>query len=596
VYSWLFTDGIAFFMSDSRSVASVSTPSPSYSSGTNGQNLLQQHLLKVKKALLVVFGFSFCVNLLGLITPLYSLQILDRVLGSGNLDTLLMLSLIMGLIHFVIGLLQIARSFTLIKIGVWLDSNISHLLFRRVVAHAAVSKTMGGGQILRDFQVVKMFLTSVGINTIFDAPWTVAYLIALYLIHPYMCVIAVVGAVLIVSFAFFNAFATKSILQKSTENSNKSVNNLEMATRNAEVIESMGMMTNVTSVWRKYQIQALDTQCIASYRNGIISNISGFIRSAIQMAVTAFAALVIVKTQSLDMTTGGMIASSILVGKALAPFNNFIGLWQNINDAIKAYGRVNAVLDTPDLRDLAMPIAVEQGVLVAEKVFYYYPAAGSAKYTLQDVSFIVEPGEILAIIGASASGKSTMAKLLTGIWKPTYGTIRVDGLEVYKWHRETFGAHIGYLPQDVELFNGTVSDNIARMSAEFDPEDVISAAKAAGAHELISRLQDGYDTDVGIGGSKLSGGQRQRIALARAFYGKPKLLVLDEPNASLDTEGEEALAKALIRAKESNISSIFVSHRSSILPIADKILVLNFGVVTAYGPAQDVLASMVSEN
>ncbi len=578
-------------MSDLPSVSSRN-----YSTLANGQNLLQLHLQQFKKALLIVFGFSFCVNLLGLITPLYSLQILDRVLGSGNMSTLLMLTLIMGLIHFVIGLLQIARSFTLIKIGNWLDSSISHLLFRRVVANAAINKTLSGGQILRDFQVVKMFLTSVGINTIFDAPWTIAYLIALYLIHPYMCVIAVVGAVLIVSFAFFNAFATKEILQQSTANSNKSVNSLEMATRNAEVIEAMGMMTNVTSVWRKYQMQALDTQCIASYRNGIISNISGFIRSAIQMAVTAFAALVIVKTGSLDMTTGGMIASSILVGKALAPFNNFIGLWQNINDATKAYGRLNAVLDAPDPREDAMPIAVEQGVLVAEKVFFYYPSAGAAKYTLQDVSFIVEPGEILAIIGASASGKSTMAKLLTGIWKPGFGTIRVDGLEVYKWHRETFGAKIGYLPQDVELFSGTVAENIARMSEEFNPDDVISAAKSAGAHELISRLQNGYDTDVGIAGSKLSGGQRQRIALARAFYGAPKLLVLDEPNANLDTEGEEALARALLKAKEANISSIFVSHRSSILSIADKILVLNSGLVTSYGPAQDVLASMVSEH
>jgi PrtD family type I secretion system ABC transporter len=584
-------------MSELPSLSSLSASAAgSYSAAKDGQNLLQQHLQKVKQALLIVFGFSFCVNLLTLVTPLYSLQILDRVIGSGNKATLAMLSIIMVLIHFVIGMLQVARSFTLIKIGNWLDSNISYLLFRRVVSNAAVSKTLGGAQILRDFQIIKTFLTSVGINTIFDAPWTVAYLIVLYLIHPYMCIIAIVGSILIVGFAFFNAFATKRVLTKSTEHSNKSINSLEMATRNAEVIEAMGMMTNVTAAWRKFQMQALDTQCIASYRNGIVSNISGFIRSVIQMAVTGFAALVVVRSNGMEMTTGGMIASSILVGKALMPFNNFIGLWQGINDAMKAYGRVNAVLDTPDIKDIAMPVAIEHGSLVAEKVFFFYPSGGSGKYILQDVSFMLEPGEILAIIGSSASGKSTMAKLLTGIWKPNYGTIRVDGLEVYKWHRETFGARIGYLPQDVELFSGTVSENIARMSPEFNPQDVIDAAKAAGAHDLISRLQDGYDTDIGIGGSRLSSGQRQRVALARAFYGNPKILVLDEPNANLDTAGEEALARALINAKESNISSVFVSHRSSILSIADKILVLNSGIVTAYGPAQDVLASMVSEN
>lgn len=561
-------------------------------------NLLQKYIGQVKKALAIVFVFSLCVNLLGLITPLYSLQVLDRVLGSGNLSTLLMLSLIVVLIHAVMGMLQVARSFTLIKVGNWLDSNVSHLLFSRVVAAAAIKKTLTSGQILRDFQTLKIFLTSAGINTIFDAPWTLPYLIVLYLIHPYMCLIAVVGALLIIGFAFFNAFATRQNLRKSTEAFNRSVNNLEMSTRNAEVVEAMGMMSNVTASWRKFQMQALDAQCVASYRNGVLSNFSGFIRNVIQMSVTGVAASIIVKTHSVDMTTGGMIASSILVGKALMPFNNFIGLWQSIMDANKAYSRVNKVLDATDSREAAMPLAVEQGELVAEKVFFHYPSSTAvpAKYVLQDVSLIVRPSEILAIVGSSASGKSTMAKLLTGIWKPTYGTVRIDGMEVHKWHRQSLGSKIGYLPQDVELFDGTVGQNIARMQAEFSPEDVIQAAKLAGAHDLISHLPEGYNTDIGISGSKLSGGQRQRIALARACYGDPKLLVLDEPNANLDTAGEEALSSALVRAKERGLAIVFISHRSSVLSIADKIMVLNGGIVTAYGPAQDVLASMVSEN
>jgi ATP-binding cassette, subfamily C, bacterial len=563
----------------------------------NEANPLQRYVSQAKKALVIVFIFSLCVNLLGLITPLYSLQVLDRVLGSGNLNTLLMLSLIVALIHAVMGMLQVARSFTLVKIGNWLDNNLSHLLFSRVVSAAAIKKTLTSGQILRDFQTVKVFLTSAGINTIFDAPWTVPYLIVLYLIHPYMCLIAVVGALLIICFAFFNAFATKQNLRKSTEAFNRSVSNLEMATRNAEAIEAMGMMTNVTASWKKFQSQALESQCIASYRNGVLSNCSGFIRSIIQMSVTGVAASIIVNSHSTNMTTGGMIASSILVGKALMPFNNFIGLWQSITDAMKAYGRVNKVLDSIDVRDSSMPLAVEHGELVAEKVFFHYPGTpGSApKYVLQDVSLIVRPSEILAIVGASASGKSTMAKLLTGIWKPTYGTVRVDGMEVHKWHRQSLGPKIGYVPQDVELFDGTVSQNIARMHSEFSPEAVVQAAKFAGAHGLIAQLPDGYNTDIGIGGSKLSGGQRQRIALARAFYGDPKLIILDEPNANLDTAGEDALSSSLKNARERGLSIIFISHRSSILSIADKVMVLNGGIVTAYGPAQDVLASMVSD-
>jgi PrtD family type I secretion system ABC transporter len=356
-------------------------------------------------------------------------------------------------------------------------------------------------------------------------------------------------------------------------------------------------MTNVTASWKKFQSQALESQCIASYRNGVLSNCSGFIRSIIQMSVTGVAASIIVNSHSTNMTTGGMIASSILVGKALMPFNNFIGLWQSITDAMKAYGRVNKVLDSIDVRDSSMPLAVEHGELVAEKVFFHYPGTpGSApKYVLQDVSLIVRPSEILAIVGASASGKSTMAKLLTGIWKPTYGTVRVDGMEVHKWHRQSLGPKIGYVPQDVELFDGTVSQNIARMHSEFSPEAVVQAAKFAGAHGLIAQLPDGYNTDIGIGGSKLSGGQRQRIALARAFYGDPKLIILDEPNANLDTAGEDALSSSLKNARERGLSIIFISHRSSILSIADKVMVLNGGIVTAYGPAQDVLASMVSD-
>jgi PrtD family type I secretion system ABC transporter len=557
-------------------------------------NPLQLALERAKQAFIVVFVFAFCANILQLITPLYSLQVLDRVIGSGNLSTLLMLSLIIGTIYLVYGLVQIARSFTLIKIGEWLDNEVSPLLFSNSVASAAVRQTLGAGQVLRDFQTVKIFVTSTGINTIFDAPWTIAYIIVLYLIHPYMGNIAVVGGIVIICFAFINAIATTGILNEATEYSIKSLNHAEIATRNAEVIEAMGMMKNVSKHWHTLNKQALAKQSVASYRNGIISNISRYIRNVISMMVTGVSAYVIVSSNHMDMTTGGMIASSILVGKALAPFDNFIELWKSITNTMKAYARINDALKNVSLRDDTMPIPHVEGRLEIKNIYYAHETKNplefilNPKYVINDLSFTVEPGEILAIIGPSAAGKSTIAKLLVGVWKTLSGTIRLDGGEVSRWNRENFGQHVGYLPQGIELFTGTVKQNIARMAENFDPELVIDAAKFSGAHEVILKLPEGYDSDIGIAGSRLSGGQKQRVALARAFYGNPKLVILDEPNANLDEAGEKALSMALVEAKKRGITVIVISHRPSILSVVDKILVLQNGSIAAYGTKEDI--------
>jgi ATP-binding cassette subfamily C protein len=557
-------------------------------------NPLQQALYKAKQAFIVVFMFAFCVNILMLITPLYSLQVLDRVIGSGNLSTLLMLSLIIGFIYFVYGLLQVARSFTLIKMGEWLDNEVSPLLFSNSVAAASIKQTLGAGQVLRDFQTVKTFLTSTSINTIFDAPWTIAYITVLYMIHPYMGHIAVIGGIIIICFAFINAIATTKILSEATEYSIKSLNQAEIATRNAEVIEAMGMMKNVSNHWKKFNKQALAKQSVASYRNGVISNISRYIRNIITMLVTGIGAYVVVSSDNIDMTTGGMIASSILVGRALAPFDNFIELWKGISNTTKAYARINQALKQVSLRDDTMPIPSVEGKVTIQNVYYAHDTKNplafmlNPKYVIKDLSFVTEPGEILAIIGPSAAGKSTIAKLLTGVWKPLSGAVRLDGAEVHRWNRESFGKHVGYLPQGIELFSGSIKQNIARMSENFDPEKVIEAAKMSGAHDIILKLPDGYDSDIGIAGSNLSGGQKQRVALARAFYGNPKLVILDEPNANLDEAGENALSQALLRAKEKNITVIVISHRPSVLSVVDKILVLQDGSVASYGTKEEI--------
>ncbi len=563
-------------------------------------NPLEEGLQHCKKAFLITFFFAFIVNILMLITPLYSLQVLDRVIGSGNKETLLMLSLIIGLIYFVYTLMQIARSFTLIKIGEWLDTKLSPVLFSHSVAMAAMRPSLGAGQALRDFQVVKGFLTSVGLNTIFDAPWSLAYIAVIFMIHPYIGYLTVIGGIIIVCFAFINAAATNKVLGEANEHSIKSLNQAEIATRNAEVVEAMGMMTNVSDNWFKFNKAALDKQSIASYRNGILSNISRFIRNIMQMLVTGIGAYVVVDTGGRDMTTGGMIASSIMVGRALAPFDNAIEVWKSISSALKSYKRLNDTFKHSSLRNEAMSLPEIKGHLAIDNIYYAAPTpealkpGAQPKYILKGVSFSVEPGEILAVIGPSASGKSTLAKIMVGVWKCISGTVRLDGGEIYRWNREDFGKHMGYVPQGIELFSGSLKQNIARMSENPDPEKVVAAAKMAGAHEMILRFPEGYDSDIGVGGSNLSGGQRQRMALARAFYGDPKLLILDEPNANLDEAGEIALSQALLNAKAKGMAVVVISHRPSILSVVDKILILQEGSVVAFGPKQEVLARLAS--
>ena len=559
-------------------------------------NPLQQALDKCRQAFYVIFLFAFVVNMLMLVTPLYSLQVLDRVIGSGNLSTLLMLSLIIASVYMAYSLLQVARSFTMIRIGEWLDNNMAPKLFQHSIASAALRPSLGANQLLRDFQTIKTFMTSAGLNTLLDAPWSIVYIAVIFMIHPYIGIITIIGGVSIVTLALINAIATNRTLGEANEYSIKSLNQAEIAGRNAEVVEAMGMMKNVTKDWFRFNEMALDKQSIASYRNGIISNFARFIRHLIQMSVTGVGAYVVVSSGSQDMTTGGMIASSIMVGRALAPFDNAIEVWKHISTASKSYKRINHALEQPTIRDKSMPLTNIEGHLTVDNIFYAHPPAKplaqgqEPKYVLKGVSFNVEPGEVLAIIGPSASGKSTLSKIMVGVWKANSGEVRLDGGEIYRWNREDFGHHVGYLPQGIELFSGSIKQNIARMDDNPDPEKVIDAAKMAGAHEMILAMADGYDTDIGVAGSNLSGGQKQRVGLARAFYDSPKLVILDEPNANLDEVGENALANALQEAKKRKIATVVISHRPSVLSVVDKLMALQLGHVVAFGPRDEVLS------
>lgn len=567
------------------------------------ENQLIAVLKEAKPVFLTVFIFAFVVNIFMLITPLYSLQVLDRVISSRSLETLFYLTLLMFGIYVALTLMQTARSFTLIKLGEWLDKKLSPALFIVALKNAVSHKNMGIANSLRDLQTVKGFLTSAGINTLFDAPWSIVYVIVLFIIHPWMGWISIIGAILIMLSAFINAFAVNQGISQSNEFNIKGMNQSEIANRNAEVIEAMGMVKAVVKHWSHFNSTSLDYQSVASYRNGVISNFSRYmIRMVLQMFVTGIGAYLAV-TRPHEMSVGGMITSSIMVGRALAPFDGAIEVWKQVTGAMKSYTRLIQAFEDKSLREEGMSLPSPKGDISVENVFFVpqssipkdLPPGTTPPYVLKGVSFELKAGEVLAIIGPSAAGKSTLAKLIVGVWKPNQGVVRLDGADVYSWNRDQFGKHVGYLPQDVELFSGTIKSNIGRLLDDVNPEEIVEAAQKSGAHDLILRLPKGYDTDIGVGGANLSGGQRQRIGLARAFFGKPKLVVLDEPNANLDEAGELALVQAIENAKADKVTTIVVSHRPSILSSVDKILILQNGAVAAFGTREEILARFSSK-
>jgi ATP-binding cassette, subfamily C, bacterial len=556
-------------------------------------NPLTKALQDCKKAFVVTFLFSFGVNLLNLITPLYSLQVLDRVLGSGNKSTLLVLTAIIFFIYVSHTLLQISRSFILIKTGEWLDKKISPQLFSHAVRTASVRPSLGGSQVIREFNTIKQFLTSIGINSLFDAPWSIIYIIVVFLIHPYLGWITVIGVIMALFMAMLNARSVNASLSESNEANIKGHHMAEISTRNAETIQAMGMLDRVQQRWAAINSKSLQLQSIASYRNGIISNITKFFRALIQVSVTGTGAYLVISTGGQEMTAGYMIASSIIVGRALSPFDGAVDIWKQASNAMKSYKKIVSFLGANTHKDEGLSVSNPSGKITVENLFFAHPGkapTSQPNYTLKGLNFTLEQGKSLAIIGANAAGKSTLSRLLVGVWKPTTGHVRLDDIDVTSWKRKEFGKHLGYLPQGVQLFNGTIKENIARMDPDPNPESVIKAAKFADAHDLISKLPNGYDTDIGIAGSSLSGGQRQRIGLARAFYGNPKVVILDEPNANLDEKGEKSLMESLNNSKEHSITSIIVSHRPSILSYVDMIMVLQEGMIVAYGPRDEVLA------
>jgi len=478
-----------------------------------------------------------------------------------------------------------------VRISIWIDRVLGPELLACGIRNAPLINHKDSLQTLRDLSALRGFISGTGVFHLFDAPWMPIYVAVIFSMHPVLGFIALFGAILLGALAWVNELATRKTLAKANHLSIKVQNNAESHARNAEVIEAMGMLPRLVEQWRQQSSAVLALQSIASDRAGLLSGVTKMLRFTIQVGIMGVGVSLAINQ---EITPGVMIAASIILGRALAPVEQMIGTWKGFIAAREAYKRIQLRLSLPNLERSAMQLPAPKGEIIVDRVTFIPPGAETP--SLQGVSFRLEPGEILGVIGPSAAGKSSLARLLVGVWEPRLGNVRLDGADIYHWEREHFGQHVGYVPQDVELFAGTIKQNIARMVTDPDDAAVIEAAQLSESHNMILRLPQGYDTQIGEGGQNLSAGQRQRVALARALYGDIKLLVLDEPNANLDTAGDRALLHAMAHAKERTITTVIIAHRPSIMAGVDKLLVLNEGKVALFGPRAEVMDKLNTPN
>lgn len=549
-----------------------------------GSARLEKILHDLRPVWLSVGVTSFFINLLILPISLYSLQVMDRVMNTGSMPTLLWLTLIMIAMFAAAGLLQTLRSMVLQRAADWLHDCIAEVVLPLVLAQAAAGGK--GAQHLRDAASLKQFIGGNGLVTLVDTPWSLLYIAALFIVHWVLGVLVLVGAILLLFLAWLNETAMRRPSQEAGIRQLRAMQELELATRNAEVTEAMGMGAALSARWKAMQKTTGALQAQAGGRSCVIQGGTKFIRLSLQVLVTCISAWLAIDGY---VTSGAIIAASILASRALAPFEAAIASWRSFTEARAAYSRLRKAFADGAQREEGMTLPTPIGALAVENLTY--SVEGREEPILKDISFAINAGETLGIIGASGSGKSTLARVIMGIWQASGGVVRLDGADIYRWPRSEFGKYVGYLPQDVELFGGTVKDNIARFNNDASPEAIVRAAQMASAHELILRLPKGYDTEIGQGGAMLSAGQRQRVGLARAFYGEPCLLTLDEPDANLDEEGQQALIAALRHAKSQKVTTLLITHRNALLAHVDKILLLRDGSVEMFGTVAEVTAA-----
>ncbi|MFG1479302.1 type I secretion system permease/ATPase [Xanthobacter sp. V4C-4] len=564
----------------------MSPPGPGASPKAQAPTALDAGLGAIHPAFVAVVVFSFFINILALNGPLYMMQVYDRVLASRNLETLVVLTLIAAFLYAVWAALEGLRARLLARAGVAFDTTVNTAVFDAVLRLAARSPGSGQAQPLRDLETVRDFFAGAGIVSLCDVPWVPIYIACATVLHPLYGVLAVASCVFSGVIAVLNNRATRRALEQANRAS-ISANAVATATfRNAEALKAMGMAGPLRERWRKVHDDALGWQGEAGDRGAVLVALTKFNRALVQSVVLGLGAYLAIER---EISPGMMIAGSILLGRCIQPIEQAVSNWKSVVQMRSAYDRVQLLLRAAPAPEARLELPEARGEVTAEALFARAP--GRDVPVIRNLSFKLPAGAALGIVGPTAAGKSTLARVLVGVWPAAAGSIRLDGSELAHWNEDQLGRQVGYLPQDVELFAGTVAENIARFGPP-DDAGVVEAARIAGVHEMIQRLPQGYNTQIGEGGVALSGGQRQRVGLARAVYGLPALVVLDEPNASLDPPGEQALTQAIRTVKEAGRTVIIISHRAAGLGQCDFILGLKDGAQQAFGPREATLAKL----
>ena len=542
-------------------------------------------LSALRKAFIGIALASAAINVLALTGSFFMLQVYDRVIPSHSLPTLSGLVIIVVTLYLFQGVIEFLRSMLLVRIGMSLDERLNRKVFGALLFLPSKKQTSDDGlQSVRDLEQIRSFLSGIGSTALFDLPWVPFYLLLCFLFHFWIGFTALCGALLLVGITVAAEMLSRRPALEAARSSAARLGFAQAARRNWEAAIAMGFSGRLTDKWVAMNEDYLTHQAIASTRVGALTITAKIARMMLQSGVLAVGAILVIRQEA---TGGIIIASSILLTRALAPVELAIGQWKGFVTARQGWTRLAALLDAAPPEPQAFALPAPSRELSVENIAVTSP--GSRDFILRNVSFKISAGTILGVIGPSASGKSSLARAIAGLWPVAIGSVRLDRAALSQWDTDELGQHIGYLPQDVDLFDGTIAENISRFAEDMPTEPIIAAAKAAGVYDMIVKLADGFDTKIGEGGSRLSAGQRQRIALARALYGDPFLVVLDEPNSNLDAEGEAALTAALAVVKERGGIAIVIAHRPSALAAADTVLIIAGGQVQAFGPKKDIL-------
>ena len=532
--------------------------------------------------------FGFFVNLLMLTGPIYMLQVYDRVLGSRSVETLIALSVLVAFLYGMMGLLDYARGRIMGRVAARFQATLDRRVFDAVIRKAAIAPDEKTATGLQDLEAVQRLMSSPALTAVFDIPWAPFFLAGIWIFHPWLGILALIGGAILIVITLINQLTTRLPVARANMASVQSQAISDQIRTESEMVQAMGMRDAAFARWQVARNQSLKEQIKSADLGGTFTSSTKTFRLFLQSAMLGLGAYLVLLN---ELTPGAMIAGSILLGRALAPIEQSIGQWPLVQRAMKGWSSLAELLGQVPPETPRTPLPYPQALLEVQQVTVLPP--GEKQAVLKTVSFTLPPGKAVGVIGPSGAGKSTLARALTGVWRPAGGKIRLDGAALDQYAPEMLGQLIGYLPQRVQLFDGTIAENIARLSAQPDPEQVVEAAKKADAHDMILKLPNGYDTPVSAAGARLSGGQIQRIGLARAMYGNPVLLVLDEPNSNLDNEGSEAVNAAIRTLKSEGKSILVMAHRPAAIIECDLLLMLDGGTVRAFGPKDQVLQEVV---